>query len=88
MEEYIKVLGVDVHNRTRKREVVIARQLMWLMLKNSGWSYSKIGREFGYNYTTIISGVKSIKQSIIQKDEEALFYFNKLHDYISDEKER
>lgn len=88
MEQFIKfgdALGVDIYAKTRKQENVVARYLVWLILHNSGWSYSKISREFtNFNYLTVRRGVIEIKNRIIQKEELALRYRKMLKDYVQE----
>lgn len=46
---------------TRRMEVVIQRWMVWCVLFYFyKWSYSRIGRAFGYDHATIMSGLKKL----------------------------
>lgn len=83
---YGEALGVDIYAKTRKQENVIARYLVWLVLHNSGYSYSAISREFSnFHYLTVRRGVIEIKKRILDKEPLAMKYYNKLNEYVIQE---
>lgn len=44
----------EVRSRVRERAVVAARVEVWRELRNRGWSYPRIGKEFGRDHTTVL----------------------------------
>lgn len=68
--EYYNVALVDLMGKRRHKELVYPRQiLMYLLRREMGYSYPKIGRLVGgKDHTTVIHGVEKIEKKI-QKDE-------------------
>ena len=54
--DYFKVTTTDLTDYNRKREKVEARQIaMWLFIKETRWTLTKIGKEFGgRDHSTVI----------------------------------
>ena len=64
------VLGVefsDVMSRNRHRDLTDARMMMYLLLREYGLSYPRIGKIMGKNHTTILWGVRAAQ---------SLLYYN------------
>lgn len=60
-----KLYGVtveDIYGRGRDSDVVMARQEVWRRAYFIGNSYSKIGRVFGRDHSTIYHGVKAAQR--------------------------
>lgn len=47
----------DLLGSRRYKAVVVARFAIFKALRMRGWSYAQIGRKFGKDHTTVISGV-------------------------------
>lgn len=64
-EAVCKISGValdDLYSRKRDREYSEARMAVWLVAHETmGYSYPYIGRIYGRDHTTIVSGVKKLK---------------------------
>ena len=54
-----------VKSQTRKREIVLPRQIIMYKLHKLGLGYADIGKLFGKDHTTILHSVRKIKE---QKD--------------------
>lgn len=71
MKKAVKdVLGVefsDVMGRNRHRDLTDARMMMYLLLREYGLSYPRIGKIMGKNHTTILWGVRTAQ---------SLLYYN------------
>jgi chromosomal replication initiation ATPase DnaA len=51
----------DLHRRTRQREVVDARFVVYKYLREiRGVSFSQIGRQFGFDHATVMNGISKI----------------------------
>ena len=72
VSEVMQVPIEAMHTRTRKREVVWARQLTWKYAKATrpGKSLSQLAGHFGKDHATAIWGIKSMS-SLIETDREA-----------------
>lgn len=52
-----------VFSRSRIGRIARARKFVWLYLHDTAsWSYPEIGRAFGRDHTTVMSGVKSVRR--------------------------
>jgi chromosomal replication initiation ATPase DnaA len=54
----------DLYGISRKAEVSESRQLLWLLMRERGWSCVSIGLEFGRNHSTIVAGIKHVRNLI------------------------
>ena len=45
--------------RSRRRHVVAARHDTWILCADLGISYTRIGREMGFSYVTVLLGVRT-----------------------------
>ena len=71
IKTYARKLGIPVsaiYSKSRKTEVVTARQVYWRLMLNNGFSYSEIGRFFNKNHATIIHGISKINDFISVND--------------------
>lgn len=73
-----EVFGFDGNNifqKTRKQEIVLARQMCFYYLrKELGWTHSKIACLFSLNHATIIHGVTSFEFKLgVYEEEKYLF---------------
>ena len=66
VSEYYKLEEVSVYEKTRKKEIVKARQVvMYLLREDFSGSYPYIGQKFGgRDHTTAIHAVEKIGQEI------------------------
>ena len=64
LSDYFQVPATDLLGSSRKQEIVFPRQICWLLCKEVlKMSYEAIGEAFGgKNHTTIMHGIKKIKQ--------------------------
>ncbi len=69
VSDYFQVPATDLLGTSRKKEIVFPRQLSWLLCKDVlGMSLEAIGETFGgKNHTTIMHGIKKIKD-LARKD--------------------
>ena len=84
ISSYYGVSLKDIKSKGRKKEIVMARQMVMYMLKNSlKKTYVEIGKFLGRDHSTIMSGVKKIERMIasdastklaIKKIENNIFY--------------
>lgn len=72
LTQFCKLTGTspaDILGRSRKREIVDARHLYWLLLRNSGLTYQAIARMSGKHHATVINGVRRMNGYIECGDE-------------------
>lgn len=50
-----------LRSRSRKNHISEARQLVWYVLRDYGWSFQQIGKAFGRDHTSVMHGVKRIQ---------------------------
>jgi len=64
ISDYFQVPATDLLGTSRKKEIVFPRQISWLLCKDIlKMSYEAIGKDFGgKNHTTIMHGIKKIKE--------------------------
>lgn len=56
-----QLMPSKLHERTRKREIVEARQLVyWYMIKLTKLSLEDIGRIYGYDHATVLHAKKTV----------------------------
>lgn len=69
ISDYFQVPATDLLGTGRKKEIVFARQISWLLCKEIlRMSYEAIGKDFGgKNHTTIMHGIRKI-QDLSRKD--------------------
>lgn len=62
--------GSDIRDKAQIREYVYARFLVWKKLfEDHGWTYDRIGHEYGKDHATVIAGVRRTKELIDVNDE-------------------
>jgi chromosomal replication initiation ATPase DnaA len=79
LEEYAKRTGIaveDILGRSRRAEVVAARQVWWWYLRSYGRGYSEIGRQFDRDHATVLQGVKHVVELIEVGDPYLQRYIN------------
>lgn len=52
-----------LHDRDRRRDVISARYVAAWLLRRRRWSYSKIGRFFGLDHSTIMNGLRKVART-------------------------
>jgi|TARA_R110000823_G_scaffold259896_1_gene380914 chromosomal replication initiation ATPase DnaA len=85
IEAAAKAVGVDVdmmYKRSRKRDVVTAKYLYyWHYRVFVGETLRRIGLEFNIDHSSVLHGVRSIKDGLLFKDElitKSVIKFNNL----------
>ena len=81
IEDINEILGFDITEDTRDTRVVRARQGAWLCFCINGYSYSEIGRMFGYNESTVREGVDRFEDLLKEGDKLTLELWQKLKVY-------
>jgi chromosomal replication initiator protein len=63
ISDYFQIPATEILGTLRKKEIVFARQVCWLLCKDIlRMSYEAIGKDFGgKNHTTIMHGIRKIK---------------------------
>ncbi len=70
LEQYFKLLPGSIRQKTRIREILMPRQIMfWLLHKNSlsqnkKHQWSTIGRRYGFSHATVIHAIKVIENDM------------------------
>jgi chromosomal replication initiation ATPase DnaA len=85
IEKLISVTGYsesDLLGRSRKANLVIARQLHWKKLRETGHTTLEIGKMYGRRHGTIISGVKHVNGLLQVQDRYASELWNTLKDKL------
>lgn len=62
----------DVTGSSRKEELTILRRMIWKRLAGEGFSYSKIGAEFGRKHNVIIYGIKKLEEQLAESNSVAI----------------
>ena len=65
-------------SRSRKREIVIKRQLIQYILYKKNMTRMDTGQLFGYDHTTIIHSIKKVNNYLYCKDEHFMTILDKL----------
>lgn len=67
--DIFKIPVYELFYNTRRREIVIPRQLcMWWMKKTTTWSLANIGARYGRDHATVINARRSINNIIETND--------------------
>ncbi|HEY5714560.1 MAG TPA: chromosomal replication initiator protein DnaA [Candidatus Gracilibacteria bacterium] len=79
VSEYFQVPATDLLGTSRKQEIVLPRQICWLLCKELlKMSLEAIGEAFGgKNHTTIMHGIKKVKE-LIRKDSQTARHIHAL----------
>lgn len=64
VEFFSDYFGVDVTNKSRKREVAWPRHLAGAYCKSLGYSYVQIGKKIKRDHTTVMLGAWRVKDQI------------------------
>lgn len=71
------IMGMDVRDRTRKHEIVWARNMAFYQLTNDGFSLNKVGKFMGFNHSTVLYGRRQVEQMLkspsMYKEETAIW---------------
>lgn len=77
-KNYSEILGIDISKRTRKREYATARYAVFYRLYNDCHRPCEISRQFGYDHSTVVHGIRTFKNLIDTKDRMAVDFWNSL----------
>ena len=58
----------ETMNRSKTPHLARERWKLWTKKRNKGWSYNWIGKHYGYDHTSVIYGIKKLKQENIKED--------------------
>lgn len=75
------ILGFDITERNKDIKYIRARQGAWLCFYINGYSYSDIGRLFGYRTSTVNEGVDTFEDKLKEGDKLTLELWQKLKVY-------
>lgn len=65
LDDYSEIMLVNLKNKTRDPETVWARYAIWLYLMNEcNAKLSEVSRHFGWHHSTILYGIKQMKQKL------------------------
>jgi hypothetical protein len=67
IEEFSAITGIpprELLGRSSTRRLNSARQLLWLRLREEGYTTTEIGKRFGRNHSSVVSGVKTVRNLI------------------------
>lgn len=82
VQEYCRVLGIDLTDRTRRVEYAFARFAAYYHLRKRGWEYQKIADLFEYkSHSSIFNGINQMKDKLSVNDKLAVGYWDKLVSY-------
>lgn len=71
INEYTQISGIpfeDLQSPSQKQHLVTLRQCIWHSLRHQQHSFVEIGRLFGRNHSTVISGVNRVNDYLFTKD--------------------
>ncbi len=77
---FSEALGVDITQRTRKREVALSRFVVFLKLCISGLTRERIGDMFGMSHSSVSYGIKEVRMQLEAKDKLVTGLWNKVKD--------
>ncbi len=75
---FYNITDFELHGRSRRPQVVEARQMSWLMLQQAGYTLEQIGAIYNRDRSTVHSGIKHIK-GIIETDKKTREFYNRLN---------
>lgn len=58
------IMGCDVREKSRKHEIVWARNMAFYQLTKDGFSLNKVGRFMGFNHSTVLYGRNQVEQML------------------------
>lgn len=56
-----ELFGVDIRQKTRKWDIVEARYIYWIYLRNRNFSYREIGKKTGHAHSAVLQGIRRLK---------------------------
>lgn len=75
----------DIKGQNRARDLVLCRHAYYFLAREKmGLKLSQIGEVFGSDHTTVIHGIKKIKDMISIKDEITLNFINNINSCIKE----
>ncbi|HCB89089.1 MAG TPA: hypothetical protein DEP71_07390 [Porphyromonadaceae bacterium] len=77
-KNYSEILGIDLSKRTRKREYSTARYSVFYSLYQDCYRPCEISRQFGYDHSTVVHGIKTFKDLLDTKDDMAVYFWSLL----------
>jgi len=69
-------LGRTIYTRSRKRVIVQAKMIFSLILDQNGFSAKEIGRQTGYDHSSILHHIQTMKDLIDQDNDIRYFYLS------------
>lgn len=65
----------ELKEKTKARHITYARNHLWLLLcVEGGWSYPRIGYEFKFDHTSVLSGIRSIAHEFLNTPKRASLF--------------
>lgn len=77
-----KKYPAGLHTRSRKRDIVLPRQIYFLKARQMGYSLNHIAESLGFDHATVIHSCKCIRLLMEQKDPETLLILTKIDDTL------
>jgi len=74
--ERINIPLSDIQSKSRKWEIVTARQVYSYFLRNNGYNLNEICRIFGLNHSTVLHGIKKTEDLIKINDKYLKIYLD------------
>lgn len=72
----------SIRTRSRKKEVVMLRQCIFKLARESGYTVTIIGTYFGFDHSTVTYSVKHVENLLKTKDKLTINTLKKLDDVI------
>jgi hypothetical protein len=79
-----KKFPAGLYTRSRKREIVLPRQIYFLKARQMGYPLNQIAESLGFDHATVIHSCKCIKLLLEQKDPETLLILTKIDHVIKE----
>lgn len=77
-----KVTPELLESRTRKREVVIARQVLMKIMRDEGMSLSAVGSSFRKDHATVLHAVKTVNRDLDAKYHVTMKIYDKSRELV------
>lgn len=80
IERYSEIMGIDLKEKNRKRQYVWGRFAVWYhLIHELGARLSDVAKMFEMHHTTVLYGVRQMKQQLEQNDETATENIARIH---------
>lgn len=80
IERYSEIMGIDLKKKNRKRQYVWGRFAVWYhLIHDLGARPSDVAKMFDMHHSTVIYGVRQMKQQLEQNDETATKNIARIH---------